>query len=39
MENADLLNKEFNKIKLDRNSTKKQNTQYNFSIEINKGKK
>ena len=39
MENADLLNKEFNKIKLARNITSKEHSQYNFSIEINKGSK
>lgn len=37
MENADLLNKEFTKIKMDKGKGKKDHLQYNFSIEINKG--
>jgi hypothetical protein len=37
MENADLLNKEFKQIKINRTKRPKENSQYNFSIEIDKG--
>ena len=37
MENADLLNKEFKEIKVNRTKSVKDHSQYNFSIEIDKG--